>query len=96
MTDSNFKLLRYLDFSFALNHTEMFFSELVFEFTINCSDFPQMRQCMKGTNTEKLLHYSHSSATNAVENKANTNHLVYNHIIIGRRGIKNLPLALSL
>jgi hypothetical protein len=35
-------------------------------------------------------------ASSAVEKKANTNYLVYNDLIIGRRWIKNLYLAVSL
>lgn len=34
-------------------------------------------------------------AYNAAEKEANTNYLVYNHLIIGRRRTRNLPLAMS-
>ena len=50
---------------------------------------------MKDIKVEKYIFHVHF-AYNAVEKKTNTNYLVYSHLIIGRRGTKNLPLAMSL
>lgn len=92
MMESKFKLSRDLDLNFTSNHNYAFL-ELVSEFSINCFNFPWTYE---GQKSRKIFVFHIHFASNAGEKKANTNYLVYNHLIIGRRGIKNLTSNVSL